>query len=489
MESRPAPFRGGLCPEAVLLKTVKQDAVVPEPVESSPEDSSARLELAEILESHREWLRSGDEVGRQADLSRAHLEGTDLTDANLRFAVLDHTVLNAADLLLADLQGASLIQADLQFTNLLGAKFRHANLQGATLEGATGLSTSQLAGANLFGAVLPAQMPGFEGLKHLTALARRAGWLIAAMLLLCTLTWLRIFTTADVRLLQNAAALPLPGLRNVLPLVPFYLFGPIVILGLYVAFHLFLQRLWDGIAALPAIFPDGERLDTALPRFARWPARKHLRWLEEQNLQQSRLETAIAIFLLYWTAPLTVLLFWGRYLTMQDARGTTLHVLLCVAAIAAATYFPRMVAGAFGMDVLRPASAPEQPRGGKVGQMLSHRAAPLVIAGIVLSLLSAGIFLGAPHDSRHSPEAHYFMPSTWASRVLWLVGYSPYAQVNEADVSVRPPNWSGRDEEIPQVKGASLNKLSLRHAESVRRVFRQSAALAGQFRRRLSIGS
>jgi len=450
--------------KADLLETAKQEATTPEaPVTEVVQESSARLELAEILESHREWLRSGDETGRRADLSRSHLEGADLTDANLRFAILDHTVLNAADLLLADLQGASLIQADLQFTNLLGAKFRHANLQGATLEGATGLSTTQLAGANLFGAVLPAQLPGFEGLKHVTALARRAGWLIAGMLALCALTWLRIFTTTDVRLLQNAPALPLAGLRNVLPLIPFYLFGPIVILGLYLCFHLYLQRLWDGVAALPAIFPDGERLDSALPRFARWPARMYLRWLEEQNLPLTRLETAMAIFLLYWTAPLTILLFWGRYLTMQDVRGTTLLVLLCVSALAAASYFPSMVAGAFGADVLRPASS--TPKRARV-EWLSRRAISLLLACLVLSLLSAGIFLGAPHDTRHPSDGQDLGPRTWAARVLWLAGYSPYAQVTESDVSIKPANWTGRDEEIALVKGANLNKLSLRHMEA-----------------------
>jgi len=54
--------------------------------------------------------------------------------------------------MLADFRGASLLQANLKDANLLGTVFHQANLQAATLDGATGLLSRQLAGANLFGA-------------------------------------------------------------------------------------------------------------------------------------------------------------------------------------------------------------------------------------------------------------------------------------------------------------------------------------------------
>jgi uncharacterized protein YjbI with pentapeptide repeats len=431
-----------------------------------PGESTARLELEEILERHGAWLESGGSTGRRADLSRAHLEGADLTDANLRSAILDHTVLNAADMLLADLQGASLIQADLQFANLLGTKFRHANLQGATLEQATGLLSSQLAGANLIGAALPTQPPTFEGLKHVAALARWANWLIIAMVFLNGLAWLRIFTTTDLRLLQNAPAVPLPGFQTILPLVPLYLFGPIAILGLYVCFHFYLQRLWDVAAALPAIFPDGRRLDAALPWFARWPARRYFRWLEEQNHPHSQLERALSFFLLYWMVPTTIFLFWGRYLTLQDVRGTTLQGLMVVGALAGALYFPRMVASAFGAEALQSANSALVAPGAKSLVGLVRRSAPLAGAALLLFLLSAGIILGGPRDSRHPVETQTWGPSTWAARALWLAGYNPYAQLTESDISAKPANWVGRDDQIALVKGANLNNLRLRYAQA-----------------------
>ena len=59
--------------------------------------------------------------------------------------------------------------------------------------------------------------------------------------------------------MNNSPALPFSGLQTTLPFIPFYLFGPVVILCLYLCFHLYMQRLWDGIAQCLAIFPDREK--------------------------------------------------------------------------------------------------------------------------------------------------------------------------------------------------------------------------------------
>jgi hypothetical protein len=63
------------------------------------------------------------------------------------------------------------------------------------------------------------------------------------------------------------------------------------------------------------------------------------------------------MFFLYWVTPAVVLLFWGRYLTLEDLRGTSALVLLVGGAVAAAMNFPRMVGKAFGADSLRPVGA------------------------------------------------------------------------------------------------------------------------------------
>jgi uncharacterized protein YjbI with pentapeptide repeats len=418
--------------------------------------------LTEILEQHGDWLDSHGETGIQADFSRENLEDADLIDARLPDALLNKTILKRADLMLADFRGASLLQANLKDANLLGTVFHQANLQAATLDGATGLLSRQLAGANLFGATLPVDTSPSEALKYVRQVASKAGWYLIAILLVNALAWLRIFTTRDPQLLRNAPALPFFGLQADVPFVAFYLFGPVVILSLYVCFHLYLQRLWDGAAQLPAVFPDGRSLDTCLPWFARWSARMHSKWLKSTRSPLAFLEAGIAMLVLYWVAPATILLFWGRYLTLEDLRGTSALVLLVVGAVTAAMGFPRMVGKAFGVDSPRPANTSKSSRW---RTLLLRSAAPIGV-GLILLLLSIGTIQGAPHDFGRTSESTKPGIETWAAEVLWTAGYNPYAQLTEAEVSTKPPAWSGKDEEVAQVKGASLNRLKLRYIQA-----------------------
>jgi uncharacterized protein YjbI with pentapeptide repeats len=423
-----------------------------------------RRALPEILEQHGDWLDSAGAEGIQADLSRENLEDAELIDARLPDALLNKANLRRADLMLADLRGASLLQADLQDANLLGTQLQRANLQAAILTGATGLQNSQLAGANLFGAVLPETTSPTEGLKYVRQMATRVAWLLFALLSFDGLVWLRILTTRDSQLLTNGPALPFLGLQTEVPFIPFYLFGPVVMVGLYVCFHLYVQHLWDGIAQLPAIFTDGRTQDTCLPWFARWPAQTQNEWLRNARSPLSFLEAGTSIALLYWITPATMLLFWARYLTLEDLRGSAVHILLAVASIIAAINFPRIVGATFNPDPPRPVSNMPASRK-KIVRLL--RGIPIAI-GLVLLLLSVGIVEGVPHGDASRGASTTPQLKTWASHLLWCVGYSPYAQLTETNVSTKPPGWSGRDEDLSQVKGASLNRIRLRYAQGYR---------------------
>ncbi len=314
----------------------------PVATESVKGDRLGRKGVREILESHVQWLDSHGDAGNQADFTAKNLESADLVDARLPDAVLNKANLTKADLTLADLRGGSLVQANLADATLLGTQFQYSSLQAANLHGATGLLGPQLAGSNLFGAILPEDISPPASLKLVLGVARKTAWLMGLTLMLDALVALRIFTTRDAQLVKNASAVPFSAMKSALPFIPFYLFGPVVILGLYLCFHLYAQRLWDGIAQLPAIFPDGRKLDAALPWFARWSARTHFKWLRISQSPLGFLEAAIAIGVLYWIAPATVLLFWARYLTLEDLRGTMLHIVLVSGAIAAAMNFPRI---------------------------------------------------------------------------------------------------------------------------------------------------
>lgn len=466
-----------------------------------PAVHSAKVDLEIILEQHRDWLKSNGRRGRQADLSRLNLEGADLTDTNLQGALLNGTVLKGADLLLTDLQGASLMQANLAGANLLGARLRDANLQGATLEGATGLLAAELAGTNLTFAKLPAEVAAAEDLKYVRRRGRHAKWLISALMLLNALACWRIITVSDTQILRNAALLPFPVLRNGVPLAEFFLLCPLVIGALYLWLHMYLQRFWDVTGAMPAIFEKGRRLDKGLPWIVSWPATSYFRWLWEQRSALAGVEKAICILLLYWVTPATMTLFWGRYLTLQDLRGTILHAALIAAATTAAIHFPRSAARAFRSEEsglfsqLRSESAPQTPVSAENksadASPASANPAPLSDPkprriwnkkawgktsrslripigagfGLILCLLSIGTIGGSPHGGNPAQGIGAGSPWTWAADALWVFGYDPYARVIESEISRKPAGWTDSEDELSHVQGANLNGFRLRYMQ------------------------
>jgi uncharacterized protein YjbI with pentapeptide repeats len=161
------------------------------------------------------------------------------------------------------------------------------------------------------------------------------------------------------------------------------------------------------------------------------------------------------MLLLYWVIPATIVLFWARYLTVQDLRGTMLHVSLVVAAALAAQYFTRAASRAYRTSSRNPA-----PR--------KHAWIKTAITpgfGLVLVLLSFGAIWGVPHDDRRAAESSWGV-QTWAAELLWWAGYTPTAQLAESDVSIKPVVWGGRDEDLVRVEGARLNGLRLRYIQA-----------------------
>jgi uncharacterized protein YjbI with pentapeptide repeats len=130
-------------------------------------------ELAPVLDRHRQWVASGWEAGKRADLHGrdlhtvdfrgALLADADLHRADLHGAALNGADLDGADLHRADLHGADMRGADLQWADLHDADLHEADLRGALLEEAdlhradlraADLTHAHLQGADLRGADL-----------------------------------------------------------------------------------------------------------------------------------------------------------------------------------------------------------------------------------------------------------------------------------------------------------------------------------------------
>jgi uncharacterized protein YjbI with pentapeptide repeats len=421
------------------------------------------LDLAELLDQHKQWVESGGETGVKADLCGVNLAKADLTGVNLQGAHLHRVNLGGADLSMANLRGASLVRANLESTNLLGTELRGANLMGANLYGAEGLWFGRLGGTNLFDAILPESISAVDSSKAIGDATKVARWfyfLTVGVSLICCLL---IAFTSDVRLLLNSSALPFARLANLLPMTGLYLGGPLVLLVLSLRFHFLLLRLWGSMAALPAVFPDGQTLEKDGPWYLMGLVRRHFRWQGESRSAMTAFETVLSTVLAYWIVPATMFFFWLRYLTRQDFRGTLLHVFLMTVSVATATCVPFVVS-----RVLRPGDI-RLPKSKNILRMILGTTRAALATGCILFVISLGVNRGLPSDHNAAAEESPSDPRRWAAMVFQSVGYRPYADLTEAALSTPPPAgeaWT--NETVEKISGAHLNQMNLRFARGYR---------------------
>lgn len=417
----------------------------------------------EALAAHKEWVETSGAAGKKAVLAGAKHEGAELVGVNLRYADLEGANLKEADLLLADLRDSCLARANLQEACLVGANLEGANLEEAQLESAMGLVPRQLAGANVRDAILPSHVRDFPAREAFAATTQTVVRLFSTTIFLNFLSWLMIWKTKDVQLVTDAAIIPFlhsSAAAAALPTAEIFLLAPAVLLSLYLVLLFHLQRLWDAVLELPAVFPDGKLLGEKGPWIVTGLLRLHFRWMNKDAPSTRIIEKFISGALAYWIVPFTLLFFWGRYLTVQEMHGAALQSLFVVAAVAAAIYATTKVG--------RPQTVwTEVERASRRIIQTIGKPAPLAIGlGVFLLLLSFGTVKGAPHDSSRAPQISAADIRRWAPSFFWSLGYDPYPDLTEATLSVRPNNWSGADDQVASVRGARLNNLKFRYAQA-----------------------
>jgi uncharacterized protein YjbI with pentapeptide repeats len=487
-----------------LIKESAAEATVPP--QELPYTHLSPSELIALLEKHREWLESRGSRGARFDFARADLQALDFTGVNLQGANLNKANFRGAELLLADLRGASLVQADLREANVLGTDFRGANLEGACLEGVAGLSTLRMARANLFSAILPASISIFEGESAASIRMQKCYRFLIIMLAVTAVCLVRILTTRDIQFLRDAPTVPIPRLGNLLPLSVFYLIVPVILFGMFLYFHLSLANLQESLAGLPAVFPDGHIAERRGP----WLLTELVRIRANDSgwsWKELRIQSIIAALLAYWSVPAVLLVFWARYLVMQDLHASMMHILLIAVSLAVATVLPQLmknpqespIARAPSVSIgeeeiakepaavpseteptnpdpsmevsMKPSTAPVIDRREKVrhGSALPRTIAIGSLA-VLLGLLTFGIVYGAPSDTGTVDFGKANM-RRWASEIFWALGYGPYARLNESTVSELPKKWSWLDGDLAEVKGPQLNKLRLRYVQGYQTIW------------------
>lgn len=285
---------------------------------------------------------------QDADLRDFKLKGTSLVQANLRDANLEKAALPEAQLQKCDLRGAQLQNANLEGANLWSAlltgaklsgatlhttKLREASLQDADLSNATGLIAGELAGTIISNALLPGAIRDFDALSQVEEASKNARSLFIIMLLASAYVWLTLATTTDAKILTHASS-PLPIIQTAVPLVHIFVVAPFVLVSLYLYFHLYLQRLWDSLADLPAVFPDGRPLDKiAYPWLLNILVRTNFFHLRQKLPLLSKVEAWFSIILVWWVVPVTIIACWLRYMPQHYWVITTVHVVVLAISI------------------------------------------------------------------------------------------------------------------------------------------------------------
>ena len=463
----------------------------------------ANLRKANLSESNLEYAKLKDANLQKTILDGANLQETnffkanmqkaDLSNANLKNAFLNRANLNKAEFYKANMYKATFLRANLhkailseskmhkanlgkaniQNTELEGIEgLSQANLQYANLEGATGLLGNEFAQADVTGTKLPEKIEEFKALEIVKETSQNARKIFFAMLLGCVYSWLTIATTTDVKLLTNTASSPLPIIGTEIPIAWFYIAAPLVLICLYFYFHLYLLKLWEALSGLPAIFPDGKRLDErAYPWLLNGLVRRHFELLKKGRPFIAHEQEFITIFLAWWVIPITMIAFWMRYIPRHDWFGTSFHIILILVSVGFANSFYHacslILQGKINASIGLKRFWSDKRLFYSIFKIILFSVV-IFFVGFLFSLLSDGAINGIRPDKNYKPvlddlqSIEQIVP--WAFE---RIGYDVFADFREKTVSEIPLNYGeiSKDERLNFVKGANLKKRNLLNAD------------------------
>src|SRR6185437_15256351 len=327
----------------------------------------------------------------------------------------------------------------------------------------------QLGGASLIGAALPEALFPFEGIAKSASVCVILRILLGAMMAMCACLWAGVAFTSDIALVKNAPA-PLPLVGRVVPILAFYLAAPMLLAGVYVGFHSCLQKLWDAMEELPAVFPDGRRLSECVPLAMMALAPQSLRGADPEQRKTQLLRRMLWHVAGYLIVPATLVLVWARYLSEQDWRGSLLQIIFILAAAAMSGFLPRNEASMFAAAETNERAQKRLWDSWRVGGLSMATSAGC----IVLVILTLGVTLGAPRQLSRAPWLSASNFRRWPAYAFSLAGYDPFPNLLGARISTISLAGPSESEDLKLVHGARLANASLRYARASGAFFAKS---------------
>jgi uncharacterized protein YjbI with pentapeptide repeats len=237
--------------------------------------------------------------------------------------------------------------------------------------------------------------------------------------------------------------------------------APVVLLCVYFYFHFYLQKLWEELSSLPAIFPDGRPLHAKIdPWLLNDLVRSHLFRLNINRPFLSYLQLWFSVLLAWWMVPITIVSFWARYVRTREMDITNFYTaLIAIAVVAAFSLYRLAIATLRGFE-RKPFKWKTFLSERRIYQMAVLAGAVLVLVG----LLSRATFRGDPWSG--------------VPKAMQIFGISPFVNLRGAELSQRKSVSSNGSTapNLNSVIGAEIGGIDLRYA-SARGVFLAGATL------------
>jgi len=296
--------------------------------------------IALILTDPAKWNKAYDEVDDPSsiNLDRAHFEhNTTLDGVKLNHVSLRQTVFNNCTVKNIQFKGADLSEATFFKVRFEGygshdaPAFAGAKLMNADISSISGLHVACLAGADLSGASLPEQFH-FDGLQSVEELSRNARTMFFILITFSVFCILSSVGFSDYELIMKTGKVVFPFVQASTDAVRFFQFAPLLLMGLYIYFHLYLSTLWRELSLLPAFATDGRDLvQKVYPWLLISLAHDHIKLIKERNKKEEQNWAirwkVVTSRLLGWSlVPVVQFCLWLNFLVLHDIHITLYHL-------------------------------------------------------------------------------------------------------------------------------------------------------------------
>ena len=178
------------------------------------------------------------------------------------------------------------------------------------------------------------------------------------------------------------------------------------------------------------------------------------------------------LLLVWWAVPVTLVVFFLRFIVRHDAAVTFLQVVVAAVSVRLAITLRRMLS-----DTLRGAHSTRLPwRKWFFGLRVWVGVLRGALAGAFMTLFAIGCFYGEPflqpgYIAAFTGNESFGRVAYWTwhnadPQLLNLIGWTAFADLREAELSRKPDDWDGRD--LSRVRGARLQGAVLKAAEGFR---------------------